>query len=43
MLMDYLAHPDNAPAGFVIQAADVDYSGDISPADAVEILKKILE
>ena len=43
LLMDYLAHPNNAPAGFILQAADVDYSGDISPADAVEILKKILE
>ena len=43
LLMDYLAHPSNAPAGFILQAADVDGSGDISPADAVEILKMILE
>jgi uncharacterized repeat protein (TIGR02543 family) len=43
LLIDYLAHPDNAPAGFVLQAADVDGSGGITLADAVEILKMILE
>ena len=43
LLMDYLAHPDNAPEGFVIQAADVDYSHSITLADAVEILRMILE
>ena len=43
LLMDYLAHPNNAPAGFILQAADVDGIGGITPADAVEILKMILE